>query len=136
MMVVKAMINVIYGQRKWMQNYSRKGSLIDEHKYSTNGTGTTVWKSVKKCVCLQKVGIWASGATVTDLQGNPLNPSKPVVIGRQAWRSAGVNVMKGVTMGEHTTHRQEASCQKTSPSLHHLAGSAKGGRNKLAFRTY
>lgn len=81
-----------------------KDSLIDE---STSiilmGQGNRV-EIGEECMFADKVEIWASDThLITDLQGNPLNPSKPVIIGKHVWLGKGVNVMKGVTIGEHTT---------------------------------
>ncbi|MCM1108885.1 MAG: acyltransferase [Clostridium sp.] len=81
-----------------------KDALIDE---STSiilmGQGNRV-EIGEECMFADKVEIWASDThLITDLHGNPLNPSRPVIIGRHVWLGKGVNVMKGVTIGEHTT---------------------------------
>lgn len=80
-----------------------KGSLID---HSTSiilmGQGNRV-EIGEECMFADKVEIWASDThLITDMQGNPLNPSKPVLIGKHVWLGKGVNVLKGVTIGEHT----------------------------------
>ena len=99
----KAMINVFMKGNGCKITVGR-GSLIDE---STSivlmGQGNRV-EIGEECMFAEKVEIWASDThLITDLQGNPLNPSKPVVIGKHVWLGKGVNVMKGVTIGEHTT---------------------------------
>ena len=99
----KAMINVFMKGNGCKITVGR-GSLIDE---STSivlmGQGNRV-EIGEECMFAEKVEIWASDThLITDLQGNPLNPSKPVVIGKHVWLGKGVSVMKGVTIGEHTT---------------------------------
>ena len=81
-----------------------KGSLID-HSTSIILMGQENRVEIgEKCMFADKVEIWASDThLITDMQGNPLNPSKPVVIGEHVWLGKGVNVMKGVTIGEHAT---------------------------------
>ena len=81
-----------------------KDALIDEDTtIICMGQGNSVVIE-DECMFADKVEIWASDThLITDLQGNPLNPSKPVHIGKHVWLGKGVCVMKGVTIGEHST---------------------------------
>lgn len=80
-----------------------KGALLDEDTtIICMGQGNTVTIDAE-CMFADKVEIWASDThLITDLQGNPLNPSKPVCIEKHVWLGKGVCVMKGVTIGEHS----------------------------------
>ena len=81
-----------------------KNALLDEDTtIICMGQGNSVTIG-EECMFADKVEIWASDThLITDLQGNPLNPSKPVHIGKHVWLGKGVCVMKGVTIGEHST---------------------------------
>lgn len=100
-----------------------KGSLIDESTSIILMGKNNGVEIGEECMFADKVEIWASDThLITDLQGNPLNPSKPVVIGKHVWLGKGVNVMKGVTIGEHTTVGLGSIVTKDIPSHSIAAG--------------
>lgn len=80
-----------------------KGSLIDEStQIFLFGQNNSI-EIGEECMFADNVEIWASDThLITDLEGNPLNPSKPVKIGNHVWLGRHVKVMKGTTIGEHS----------------------------------
>lgn len=54
------------------------------------------------CMLADNVEIWATDShAVLDLQGNLLNPSKPVKIGNHVWIGKQAAIMKGVSIGDN-----------------------------------
>lgn len=100
-----------------------KGTLLDEYtSIICMGQGNSVTIE-EKCMFADKVEIWASGThLITDLNGHPLNPSKPVHIGKHVWLGKGVCVMKGVTIGEHSVVGLGSVVTKDIPAYSIAAG--------------
>lgn len=54
------------------------------------------------CMLADNVEIWATDShAILDLQGNLLNPSKPVKIGNHVWIGKQAAIMKGVSIGDN-----------------------------------
>lgn len=69
-----------------------------------------------ECMFAENVEIWASDThLITDLDGNPLNPSKPVMIGKHVWLGKGVKVMKGVNIGNNSVVGMGSIVTKDTP---------------------
>ena len=57
----------------------------------------------KDCMFSGDVEIWNTDShLITDENGNPLNPSKPVCIGNRVWVGKHVKILKGVSIGADT----------------------------------
>ena len=71
-----------------------KGALLDEST-SIICMGQNNYVDIgEECMFAENVEIWASDThLITDLDGNPINPSKPVVIEKHVWLGKGVKVM-------------------------------------------
>lgn len=55
------------------------------------------------CMFSGKVEIWNSDThLITDMEGNSINPSKPISIGNHVWLGKGVKILKGVTIGHNS----------------------------------
>lgn len=55
------------------------------------------------CMFSGKVEIWNSDThLITDMQGNGINPSKPINIGNHVWLGKEAKILKGVTIGNNT----------------------------------
>ena len=55
------------------------------------------------CMFSGKVEIWNSDThLITDMEGNSINPSKPISIGNHGWLGKGVKILKGVTIGHNS----------------------------------
>lgn len=55
------------------------------------------------CMFSGKVEIWNSDThLITDMEGNGINPSKPISIGNHVWLGKEVKILKGVTIGNNT----------------------------------
>lgn len=93
-----------------------KGSLLDEST-SIICMGQNIYVDIgPECMFAENVEIWASDThLITDLEGNPVNPSKPVVIGEHVWLGKGVKVMKGVTIGNNSVVGMGSIVTKDTP---------------------
>lgn len=80
-----------------------KGALLDESTSIICMGQNNAVDVGPECMFAENVEIWASDThLITDLDGNPLNPSKSVIIGGHVWLGKGVKVMKGVNIGNNS----------------------------------
>ena len=94
-----------------------KGSLLDEStKIICMGQGNSV-EIGKECMFAENVELWASDThSITDLNGNTINPSRPIKIGNHVWLGKGVCVMKGIEIGDNTILGLGSIVTKNIPS--------------------
>lgn len=100
-----------------------KGALLDEST-SIICMGQNNYVDIgEECMFAENVEIWASDThLITDLDGNPINPSKPVVIEKHVWLGKGVKVMKGVTIGHNSVVGMGSIVTKDIPQHSIAAG--------------
>lgn len=94
-----------------------------EHAYLIcmgNGNAITIGED---CMFAGQVEIWNTDShLITDMVDNPINPSRPVVIGNHVWIGKRVCVLKGVTIGDNSVIGMGSVVAKDIPSHSIAAG--------------
>lgn len=68
------------------------------------------------CMFSGDVEIWNTDShLITDMAGNPINPSQPVTIGNHVWLGKHVCVLKGVTISDNTVVGMSSVVTKDIP---------------------
>lgn len=77
----------------------------------------------KDCMFSGQVEIWNTDShLITDMAGNPINPSRPVTIGNHVWIGKRVCVLKGVTIGDNSVVGMGSMVAKDVPPHSIAAG--------------
>lgn len=75
------------------------------------------------CMFSGGIELWNSDThLITNLDGTPLNPSKPIAIGNHVWLGKNVKILKGVTIGDHSVVGMGAVVAKDIPAHSIAAG--------------
>lgn len=68
------------------------------------------------CMFSGNIEIWNSDThLITDLMGNGINPSQPIVIGNHVWLGKNVKVLKGTTIGDGAIAGMDSVITKNIP---------------------
>lgn len=75
------------------------------------------------CMFSGNIEIWNSDThLITDLMGNGINPSQPIVIGNHVWLGKSVKVLKGTTIGDGSIAGMNSIVTKDIPPHSIAAG--------------
>lgn len=73
------------------------------------------------CMFSGGIELWNSDThLITDLDGNPTNPSKPITIGNHVWIGKNVKILKGVTIGDNSIIGMDTVVTRNVP-VHSIA---------------
>ena len=102
--------------------YIHKNSSFEDAYMVCMGAGNSITIG-ESCMFSGKVEFWNSDThLITNLEGHPLNPSKPIFIGNHIWGGKHSKVLKGVTIGDNSVIGMGAIVTHDVPANSIVAG--------------
>lgn len=99
-----------------------KNTTIEEAYMVSMGNGNCITIG-EDCMFSGKVEIWNTDShLITDLQGEGINPSKPIVIGNHVWIGKHVKILKGVHIADNSVIGMSAVVTMDVPQNSIVAG--------------